>query len=242
MNKIQHKTTHYNQPTNNTCGYAALATLLSHYESSYKPEDLVSKVPQPKDADGTSHGSVTAQLADWCQTQGFQVHMYVSDMYILDLSWQNKSSKEIKARLEEIGTKRQASIMDSHWTKVYVDAYIAMLEHGAELTVKPFITTKLLYELVEKSPIYVNICSTANSGTGRAVNDSLRKKKVDDVHGSISTHSIVIYGNDEGGNFLVSDPWDGLVTIEAEQMVLAIEAAQIECDNQIFVIAEKAAV
>lgn len=239
MKKLIHEVRHLYQPTNNTCGYTALAILLSYYGKSYAPEELVGKVPQPKDAEGTTHGSVTAQLVDWCQTQGFQTHMYASDMYMLDLSWKDKSSKQIKTRLEEIGTKRRASLLDSHWTKVYVDAYIAMLGHGAELTVTPFITTKLLYALLKDGPVYTNICSTANSGKGRTINPGLRETKVDDVNGTVSTHSVVIYGNDEEGNFLVADPWDGLVTTEPEQMVLAIEAAQIECDNQIFVITDK---
>lgn len=237
MQKISHKVTHYYQPTNNTCGYAALATLLSHYGKDIQPEYLVGKVPQPKDAEGTSHGSVTAQLADWCQTQGLQVHMYVSDMYILDLSWQDKTSEQIKERLEQVKSKRSISIMDSHWVGVYEDAYLSLLNHGADLTVVQFITNGLLNELLEKGPVYANICSTANSGLGRTRSPELRKDVVDDIKGRISTHSVVIYGRDENGNYLVADPWDGLVVTPPEQMVLAIEAAQIECDNQIFVIA-----
>lgn len=236
MKATAHKVTHHFQPTNNTCGYTALAILLSYYGKQYSPEELVSKVPQPKDAEGTSHGSVTAQLADWCQTNGYQTHMYVSDMYMLDLSWKNKSSAQIKQRLEEIGTKRKASLLDSHWTKVYVDAYVSLLDHGAQLTITPFITSKLLYELLQNGPVYANICSTANSGNGRTINPGLRETKADDLDGGVFTHSVVIYGNDENGNFLVADPWDGLVVTEPEQMVLSIEAAQIECDNQIFVI------
>lgn len=236
MKKTLHKVTHHYQPTNNTCGYAALAIFLSHYGKEHKPEELVSKVPQPKDAEGTSHGSVTAQLADWTQTQDFQVHMYVSDMYITDLSWKNKASKEIKERLEQVKSKRKVSVMDSHWVGVYEDAYLSMLNHGAELTVVQFITTDLLYKLLESGPVYTNICSSASSGRGRTLSPELRKDVLDDVKGKISNHSVVIYGNDEAGNFLVADPWDGLMTTKPEHMVLAIQAAQIECDNQIFVI------
>ncbi len=239
MQKIDHKVTHYYQPTNNTCGYAALAILLSYYGKDTKPEDLVGKVPQPKDAEGTSHGSVTAQLADWCQTEGFQVHMYVSDMYITDLSWKDKSSDQIKERLEQVKSKRKVSVMDKHWVGVYEDAYLSMLEHGADLTVVQFITTDLLYRLLENGPIYTNICSSASSGRGRTRSPELRKDVLDDIDGGISTHSVVIYGNDDGGNFLVADPWDGLLTTKSEHMVLAIQAAQIECDNQIFVITSK---
>ncbi|MDB5160840.1 MAG: Peptidase family protein [Candidatus Saccharibacteria bacterium] len=238
MNETLYEVTHYYQPTNNTCGYAALAILLSYYGKKYKPEELVDKVPQPKDAEGTSHGSVTAQLADWCQTEGFQVHMYVSDMYILDLSWKDKSSAQIKERLEQVKSKRKISIMDSHWVGIYENAYLTMLDHGADLSVVQFITTELLNELLKKGPIYANICSSASSGKGRTTTPRLHEDVIDDVNGAISTHSVVIYGNNEEGSYLVADPWYGLMVIKPELMVLAIEAAQIECDNQIFVIKE----
>ncbi len=236
MHKITHKVTHYYQPTNNTCGYAALAIFLSHFGKDFKPEDLVSQVPQPLSAEGNPQGSVTAQLADWTQAQGLQVHMYTSDMYILDLSWKDKSSTEIKERLEQVKSKRSVPIMDKHWVGVYEDAYLSMLSHGVDLTVVQFITTDLLYSLLEKGPIYTNICSTASTGRGRTRSPELRKDVIDDVDGRVSTHSVVIYGNDEDGNFLVADPWDGLMTMPPEPMVLSIQAAQIECDNQIFVL------
>jgi hypothetical protein len=236
MKKTLHKVTHYYQPTNNTCGYAALAIFLSHYGRQFKPEELMGKVPQPKDAEGTSHGSVTAQLADWIQEQGLQVHMYVSDMYITDLSWKNKTSEQIKKRLEQVKSKRKVLIMDSHWVGVYEDAYLSMLSHGADLSVVQFITTDLLYKLLESGPVYANICSSASGGKGRTLSPELRTTVPDDINGSIVTHSVVIYGNDEGGNFLVADPWDGLMKTKPEHMILAIAAAQVECDNQIFVI------
>lgn len=242
MKNIAHKVTHHFQPTNNTCGYAALAILLSHYGKHYKPEELVSKIPQPKDSEGTSHGSVTAQIADWCQTQDYQVHMFVSDLYVLDLSWQGKNSGQIRKRLEEVKTRRKNPLLGEHWMNVYESAYISMLDHGADLTVKQFITSELLYKLLEDGPIYANICLNALSGRGRVTSPSLREDVADDIQGSIYTHSVVIYGNDEEGNFLIADPWDGLIVNSPEQLVLAIEAAQIECDNQIFVLKEGAAV
>ncbi len=236
MNKTRHQVTHYFQPTNNTCGYTALAILLSHYGKEIKPEELVDKVPQPKDADGTVFGSVTAQLAEWVQKEGLHVHMYVSDAYIVDLSWKNKSSKQIRDRLEQVKLKRSVPVMDKHWVGIYENAYLSLLDSGADLSVEQFITTKLLYRLLKDGPVYANICSSANSGKGRTLSKELRKDIQDDIAGRISTHSVVIYGNEENGDFLVADPWDGLVTTKPEQMVLAIEAAQIECDNQIFVI------
>lgn len=230
------KVKHYYQPTNNTCGYTALATMLSHYDSEYTPEEIADKVPQPKNDDGTLQGSVTSQLVDWCQTQGFQVHMYTSDLWVLDLSWKDKNTDEIKELLEKIKSTRDIPAIGAHWTKVYIESYISMINNGAKLTVTPLIKTNLLYELLQEGPIYANICSTANDGKGRTRNIGLRESVIDYIEGRVSTHSVVIYGNDEDGNFLVADPWDGMTIIEPEQLVLSIEAAQIECDNQIFII------
>lgn len=236
MQTIEWKVTHNYQPTNNTCGYAALATFLSYYGKTFTPEELVSQIPQPKDSEGTSHGSVTAQLAQWCQEQGFQVRMYASDMYVLDLSWKNKDSNEIKDRLNEVANKRIVNILGEHWTKVYIDAYISMLDKGAKLQVTPFITTELLNELLSKGPVFVNICSSKSSGNGRIITSGLRKSEGDDLNGNLGTHSIVLYGKNEDGEYLISDPWDGLIKMNPEHLVIAIEAAQIECDNQIFVL------
>lgn len=236
MQSINYDVKHHYQPTNNTCGYTAHAILLSYYDREFSPEELVKRVPQPQDSEGTSHGSVTAQLVEWCQTQGLQTHMYASDLWILDLAWQDKKPEEIKEKLEAVRSTRKVPAMGIYWTTVYVDSYTAMINSGAKLTIKPFITTKLLYKLLDNGPVFANICSTASSGSGRTVNPGLREKKADDMKGTVSTHSVVIHGNDSSGNFLVADPWDGMVTFEPEHMVLAITAAQIECDNQVFVI------
>lgn len=235
METIEWKVNHHYQPTNNTCGYAALATFLSFYERRIDPEELVSQIPQPKDSEGTSHGSITAQLAIWCQEQGFKVKMFASDMYVLDLSWKNKDSTEIKDRLKEVANDRVVNILGEHWTKIYIDAYISMLDKGAKLEVTPFITTELLNELLSKGPVFVNICSSKSSGNGRTITSGLRESQGDDLNGNLGTHSVVLYGKNKNGEYLISDPWDGLITMNSEHLVIAIEAAQIECDNQIFV-------
>ena len=236
MKPTRHKITHHYQPTNNTCGYASLAVFLSFYGKEYTPEQLVDKVPQPKNEKGKPTGSVTTQLVDWVQSQGFQIHMYSSDCLVLDLSWQHMDSRQIIDRLKAVKATRHVPALGNYWTKVYIDSYISMLDGGSELSTVPFITTGLLYKLLKNGPIYVNVCATALNGKGRMVHPGLREDVADDTNGAVSTHSVVVYGNDDKGNFLVADPWEGLIEVESEKMVLAIEAAQIECDNQCFVV------
>lgn len=239
MQAISHKVTHTYQPTSNTCGYTALSILLSSYDISKTPEELVAEVPQPKDSAGTVFGSVTAQLVEWCQRQGLNTHMYTSDCLILDLSWQGLTTEQLIERLEAVRNVREVPAMGKEWCERYIDAYINMLKSGSKLDVVNFIKSKLLYKLLQQGPVFANICSTALRGKGRAIStveNGEHKDVLDDIKGKAGTHSVVIYGNDEDGNYLVADPWDGLVTIDPESMVCAIEAAQIECDNQCFVI------
>jgi hypothetical protein len=63
---------------------------------------------------------------------------------------------------------------------------------------------------------------------------SVRQEVLDDINGEVGTHSVVIYGNEEGGSFLLADPWDGLTKVEPETLLCAITAAEIECDAMCF--------
>ncbi len=62
----------------------------------------------------------------------------------------------------------------------------------------------------------------------------IRKSVPDDLNGTISVHSAVLYENDEDGNLLIADPWDGLYQKPPEAVICAMVAAQIECDSQCF--------
>jgi hypothetical protein len=233
---IKHQIEHVYQPTNTTCGYAALSMLLSHYNQHISVEELLKAVPHPKNEKGESTGSVTAQLVTWAQQQGYKAHMYSFDCLVLDLAWKHLSPKQTIARLKAARGKRDAQVFNSHWANIYIDAYISMLEAGAKLTIMPLVTSSLVNKLLTKGPVYANICSTVRDGNGRTRAVGVRKTVLDDIRGKVSNHSVIIYGNDTKGNYLVDDPWDGLLTVDPETMICSITAAQIECDNQIFVI------
>lgn len=239
MKAIEHKVKHIYQPTNNTCGYASLSMLLSYYNVDKTVDELTAEVPQPKGEDGVPYGSVTAQLVQWCEENNLHSHMYAFDPAVLDISWQKLSSKQILERLKTLKDTHTTPILGEHWSKVYMQAYIAMLEAGAELTVRPTVSTRLIYDLLQKGPVYANVCSSVMTGVGRTRNTGLRKSVSDDREKRLNNHSIVIYGNDKEGNFLVADPWDGLTVIDPELMICSITAAIVECDSQLFVIKSK---
>jgi hypothetical protein len=242
MKAVAYEVTHYYQPTTNSCGYTALAILLSHYGITKTPEELLDAVPQPTNEDGKPVGSVTAQLATWCLNQGHTIDFFSFDFQITDLSWAGLDSQQLISKLKAVKDSRDvAGIGGKHWSRIYVEAYIAMLEAGGTLIINPHVTTKLLYDLLQKGPVYANICSLVshNLGRQRYPDHSKRESVPDDINGIAGTHSIVIYGNDERGNFLVADPWEGMEVTDPETMLCAISAAEIECDSQCFQLSKK---
>jgi hypothetical protein len=236
VQKITHKIQHQLQPSATSCGYTALSTLLSHYDFNKPPEELIRLVPQPKTEDGKPTGSITAQLATWCLQQEFKVNFYSFDFQIIDLSWTNLEGEALIRKLELIKDVRDVPSLGKQWSAIYAQAYIDLLQKGGKLKIMPHVTSKLIYDLLKDGPVYANICSYLTHGLGRLKypDPEVRKAVTDEVHGSIGTHSVVIYGNDEEGNYLVSDPWHGLEVVNPETMLCGITAACIECDSQLF--------
>lgn len=242
MQAITHKITHHYQSTTTSCGYASLAILLSHYGKDVSTEELLEQVPQAKNEEGKPLGSLTAQLAQWCVRHGFAVDFVSFDFLITDVSWQGLSNSQLLQKLESVKDVRDVrNVGGKHWSREYVQAYIDLIESGGKLSVLPHVTTKLLYEKLKHGPVYANICSSVVYGTGRQRYPEANKRMSidDDMHGIVGTHSVVIYGNDENGNFLVADPWQGMATVQPETMLCGITAAALECDSQCFQISQE---
>lgn len=234
MKAIKHDLKLIYQPTNTSCGYAALAMLMSHYGVEVTPDHLLEVLPQPLNEEGQTQGAVTAQLVPWCIEKGFEATMYSFDCQVLDLSWRELTPEQVVERLKLVLPIRDVPGLGTHWSRIYVQAYIDLLKAGANLTIRPHITTKLLYSLLKQGPVYANVCAMVLGGKGRVRVTGLRQSVQDDINGRVSTHSLVIYGHDEAGNFLLADPWSGWRTEAPETVVCAVMAAQIECDNQCF--------
>lgn len=239
MQVIEHKIIHTYQPTSTSCGYASLSMLLSHYDHIISTKELLSQVPQACDEEGKPVGSLTAQLAEWCLRQGFMVDFISFDLLITDLSWSGLNNEQLLEKLESVKEYRDVhSVGGKYWSKAYVQAYIDLIKSGGNLSVQPHVTSQLLYKWLETGPVFTNISSSVVHGTGRSQHPepetSKRLSIPDDKSGTVGTHSVVIYGNDSDGNFLVADPWDGLEVVNVETMLCAITAAELECDSQCF--------
>jgi hypothetical protein len=238
MMKQKHDIKLVKQPTANTCGYAALSTLLSaSTDNPIQPMELVSVVPQPKDEEGTAYGSISSQLALWCVEQGYTVDFYTFDFQILDLTWQDMSREELIKKLDMVRPIRSVDgLGGAYWTKAYIDAYLALLNAGGNVHVRPHVTTDLINELLMNGPILANISSAVVYGHGRQTHPDSQKPigEADDINGTVGTHSVVIYGHDQKGTYFVADPWRGYEEVDAETLLCGVTAAQIECDAQLF--------
>jgi hypothetical protein len=236
MKKTEYKISHQYQPTNTTCSPTALSMLLGAYGKEVSVAEISDKVPQVYNDKKEPQGTINQQMATWCLSLGFGVSLYTFDCQVIDLSWTDLDNGKL---LERLKARREGWVvpqMGEVWTKAYADAYVDFIEAGGELTIQPAVTSALLYDLLQRGPILPCLCYNTLYGIGRTKNINEHKSADDDVNGRSTNHSIVIYGNDEGGNFLIADPYmkPGLHVVEPERLIAAISTAQIECDNLLF--------
>ncbi len=236
MTKTEYEIKHQYQPTNTTCSPTALSMLLSYYDHDVSVDDISANVPQVKNEKGDDFGTINQQMATWCKSLGFDVVLYTADVQVIDQSWSKLSSMEVIERLEARKTGLKVPSLGDLWDTAYCQAYIEFIQYGGKLRIVNAITSNLLYELLEKGPVLPCLSFSTLYGKGRISNSGEKETKPDDVNGKAWNHSVIIYGNDEQGNFLVADPFEkpGRHVIEPDVMIAAIGTAQLECDNLVF--------
>lgn len=236
MNKTEYEIKHQYQPTNTTCSPTALSMLLGFYGKDVSVDEVSAKVPQVKNEKGENFGTINAQMATWCKTLGFDVVLYTADVQVIDQSWSKLFPTKVVERLEARKSGFKVPSLGELWDTAYCQAYIEFIRSGGELHIVNAITRNLLYELLKKGPVLACLSFDTLYGKGKTSNVGEKETKPDDVNGKAWNHSVVMYGNDENGNFLVADPWEkpGRHVIEPDVMVAAIGTAQLECDNQVF--------
>ena len=242
MTAYKHEVKHFYQPTNHTCSQSAMASLLSFFDVNLTPEEIASKIPVNKNDKGEDWGTINQQLATWCLGEGFDVDIHTFDFEIIDLSWANLKKDELLERMKAAKSHREVPALGKAWSEIYMQSYIDFVEAGGELHIRPYVTTELLDELLTKSPLLHCICYNVLYGTGRSKDTGLRKAEPDDLDGKLTNHSIVIYGKDDNGNYLIVDPYKepGRHSIEPERLLASMTAAQMECDNLLFQLRRKA--
>ncbi len=241
MPVIEYKVKHYYQPTNHSCAQTALAILFSYYDKTLTPEDIINNIPVNKNDKGEDWGSINQNLATWCISQGFDTEMHSADFQIIDLGWRDLPKDKLLERMEATKTNRNVPGLGKQWSKTYMQSYIDFISAGGQLHIHPFMTTQLIDIELSKGPLLVAICFAVMYGNGRGKEVGLRKMEPDDAYGKLTNHSIVVYGRDTDGSYLVADPWQepGQHHIEPERLLCSMTAAQIECDNLFFRITPK---
>jgi hypothetical protein len=236
MEPIEHHVEHFYQPTNHSCGQSATAILLSHFGRDDTPESVNGSVPVLSVGDDPEWGTLAPSLAAWIVRQGFDVDMYTSDFLLLDLGWAHLDMPALRQRLEEALDVRVVPAIGADVSKVFLQTYIDFIDAGGTIHIRPYITSDLINELLVDAPIFINLNMNVLYNHGRQAVTGLRQSKDDDLHGSVDTHFVVIYGTDGNGTYLIADPWEapGRHSVDRERLLAAIGAGQIQCENAVF--------
>lgn len=233
---IHHEVTHYYQPTMSSCSQTSLAILLSYYNDVVAPEEIMQSVPVNKDDKGEDWGTINQNLATWCLSRGYTVTMHTADFQIIDTSWAGKPTSFILQRLKLARGNRDVPSLGPGYSEQYVESYIDYIEQGGTLHVERYMTEALLDRCLKNGPLLLCICFAVLYGVGRIINDTLRDYHTDDIAGNTGNHSVVLYGKDDAGNYMIADPWQkpGRHTFKPDDVLAAMAASQIECDNLFF--------
>lgn len=215
--------------------------LLSFFGVTLTPEEIALKVPIIKNNKGEDWGTINQQLAAWCISLGYVVDMYTADFQVIDLSWANLPKKKSLEKMKAAKEKRDIPALGKEGSKIYMQSYIDFLNSGGNLHIKSYITTSLIDSLLANSPLLVGVCYNVLYGTGRSRDVALRKSVPDDLNGKLTNHSIIIYGKDNNGNYMIADPYlePGRHEIESERLLVSMTAAQMECDNLVIKLREQ---
>lgn len=239
---IEHQVTHYYQPTNNSCSQTAVAMVLSYFNQIMTPEDIIVQVPVNKNAQGEDWGTLNQELATWCVGQGYAVRMCTADFQIIDLSWIGLPKDKLVERMEIAKSHRGIPGLGKETSQRYMQSYIDFVNAGGDLQVVPYMSTRLLDELLQHGPFVVSVCFNVLHTQGRTKSVGLRETKLDDANGHLANHSVVVRGKDDDGNYLIADPWQkpGFHTVEPQRLLAAMDASQMECDNLLFQLKKEA--
>lgn len=233
---IEYQITHYYQPTNNSCSQASLAMIFSYFGEPMTPEAIIGKIPVNKNDKGEDWGTLNQELATWCIGQGYNVRMYTADFQIIDLSWIGLAKDELLSRMEAAKTHRDIASLGKEVSQRYMQSYSNFVNAGGDLQIVPYMSTKLLDDLLAEGPFIVSVCFNVLHTRGRTKSTGLRESELNDMDGYLANHSVVVRGKDDAGNYLIADPWEkpGFHIVEPERLLAAMDASQMECDNLIY--------
>ena len=210
--------------------------LFSYFGQTMTPETIIEQMPVNKNAQGEDWGTLNQELATWCISQGYTVRMCTADFQIIDLSWVGLPKEQLLERMEMAKEHRDVPSLGAETSHRYMQSYIDFVKTGGDLQIVPYMSTKLLDELLQAGPFVASVCFSVLHTQGRTKSIGLRETELDDVGGYLANHSVVVHGKDDEGHYLIADPWQkpGFHTVEPERLLAAMDASQMECDNLLF--------
>jgi hypothetical protein len=220
----------YFQTPNVACGPTAFAMQLSALGYELSPEEVNVRAQSYKRPSDT--GYTSAELATFAISLGLQVDFYSYDGRVLDYSWQGLDATSLRTRLEVLceSLRSDNAIQGARFR--YAQGYLRFITSGGSLHIRPFPRASEILNLLDTGPLKAGVAYNVLTGEGkRSVGGTL-----DPYGGGFGTHSVLIYGHSDERAFLVADPAPGrgASVIEADNLVAAIAAAQIENDNSLF--------
>lgn len=238
---IHYEFTRYLQPTNHSCAQAAFAMLLSYYDEQLTPDNVLSEVEANKDEQGNDIGSIIQDLARFCVKRGHKTTIHSADFQLLDTTWSALTQKEIRARLDQVRAVRNVPALGDFWVKQYLKSYAKFMDAGGYVKVVQYFSEEYFDELLQHGPFLPTVAPAVLYGDGhtRTEDSEVRQAVSDDINGDVGTHSVVVYGKSEVGEYLVADPWYGDKIVTPQALAAACAGAQIECDNLIVTIEKK---
>jgi hypothetical protein len=184
------------QPDDETCGPACLASVYQFHKSTLSIDKVVKEVDMFEEG-----GTIAANLGRHALSAGFETELYSFNLTVFDPSWFELSTKDlIKKLLLQVKKK-------PHNTKLLkaTDAYIDYLKKGGILKFDD-ITPQLIRSFIDRGlPMVVGLSSTF---LYRSIRENPLTTDFDDVGGEPTGHFVVVNGYDPDRRTVrIADPF-----------------------------------
>lgn len=183
------------QPTETTCGPAALHAVYRYYDDHPALERVLSEVPILP-----TGGTMTVFLGLHARQRGYRTTIYTCDLQVFDPSWFSPGGPGI-----EEGLIQQARVKQNLKLQVATDAYLKFLELGGCIEMVDITDDLLLSYFERQVPIIAGLSST---WLYRCPRERQTDMKSDHAAGEPTGHFVVLHGLDRHTRQVsVADPW-----------------------------------
>lgn len=234
-NQINYSIDLLTQTESSNCVQTSVAMLLNYYKQKFTPEEIQAEIPVRHDSQGKPYGTLLMDIAVWIKSLGFNVTLDCFDTEIIDRSWRNLDSQEIKIRLTALRESTRQTVVTTEIRNTMIDSYVNMLEQGVNFRISK-VNRKLFDDLLSQGPFLAIISYNYlyDAPRDRYIEEE-KKYKSDDIEGKTTAHAVVVTGMDNE-NIFVNDPdkdRGGQNSFPIDDSIAAIATAQNKASNWI---------